>query len=85
MVATVLLMTAGVVMFMVSNQSGDFGSFLNNQSDTADCELKKINFKNACDCDNPSDFPSKAEKIRDEAQAQCDWFTGSTTCKNVCP
>lgn len=74
MAATVLLLSAGVVMFMVSDQTGGFGNFLDNQTGGAECDLAETKYRNS-GCDDPQ----AREKLVDE----CGYDRGSVNRK-VC-
>lgn len=71
-------------MFLVSGQTGDFGTWLDNQQNNASCDLSKAKFKQACQCD-PID-KTEAEKIKNNA-GNCGWTSGNgeLTCREVCP
>jgi len=76
--ASVILLTAGVVMFMVGGQSGDFQNWLNDTQGDAECSLMKTEFENAC-----SNSPDTAPDIRAEAQSKsCEWAETTTGCPN---
>lgn len=83
--ATVIIMTALTVMFMVGGQSGDFADWLNNTQGDADCSLKKTNYENACDCSADSTaVQGEAQQIVAESQ-QCSWTDDITSaCSDVC-
>jgi len=74
--ATVILLTALTVMFMVGGQSGDFNDWLNNTQGDAECSLLETEYENAC-----SNSPGEAPQITAEAQSKsCDWPETSTGC-----
>lgn len=80
--ATVILLTALTVMFMVGGQSGDFNNWLNNTQGDAECSLKQTQYENACDCDS-SGVQGEAEQIIAGAQ-QCSWTDEISSCNDVC-
>ena len=49
--ATVLLMTAVSVMFMVSDRAGGFNEWANDTSEGAQCDLLKAEYENSCTCE----------------------------------
>jgi hypothetical protein len=76
-VATVVIMTALAVMFMVSGQAGDFGQWTNDREDQASCSLQKTKWENACS----QGENIKATEIRDEADSNnCDWVEDVGSC-----
>ena len=82
--ATVILLTAALVMFMVSGQSGDFQNWLNGTQGDAECSLKKTQYENECSCDVSGAQPD-AEQIRSEAQAkECGWPDRFSDCDDLC-
>lgn len=51
LVATVVLMTAVVVIFMLQGRVGSFDDFLQGQSEDAQCSIGETKFKNTAECD----------------------------------
>ncbi|AOV95399.1 hypothetical protein AQV86_05795 [Nanohaloarchaea archaeon SG9] len=82
--ATVILLTAGLIMFMVSGQSGDFQSWLNNTQGDAECSLKKTQYENACDCGSDNPGNQEAQNIKSNVQNQCDWTDQINDCEAAC-
>lgn len=91
--ATVILMTAASIMFMMSDRSQKFNDWANNTKTDFDCDLKQTRFEQACDCDdNNGDFTTdESDNIYENAEdAGCDWPNdpssgGAYTCgDNVC-
>ena len=80
--ATVILLTAGLIMFMVSGQSGDFQSWLNNTQGDAECSLQKTELENTCTCP-PSGSQQEAQQIIAEAQS-CGWTENIDDCSDIC-
>jgi len=80
--ASVILLTAGIVMFMVGGQSGDFQNWLNDTQGDAECSLQQTNHENACSCP-PNPPNQEAEQIRSEAQS-CGWTDDIQDCDDVC-
>jgi hypothetical protein len=78
-VATVVIMTALAVMFMVSGQAGDFGQWTNDREDQASCSLQKTQFENACSQGNTD----RISEIKSEAIDSCEWAEPSTNCASV--
>ena len=79
-VATVVIMTALAVMFMVSGQAGDFGDWTNNGEDQASCSLQKTQFENACSQGDDQ----KAIEIRSDASSNdCGWTDEISSCANI--
>jgi len=83
--ASVILLTAGVVMFMVGGQSGDFQNWLNNTQGDAECSLQQTKYENACDCSADSTaVQGEAQQIIAESQ-QYSWTDDITSpCSDVC-
>jgi len=82
--ATVILLTAVTVMFMVGGQSGDFADWMNNTQKDADCSLQRTNFENACDCGSDAPGNAESQQIRAEAASSCSWTNDISTCDDVC-
>ena len=83
--ATVILLTALTVMFMVGGQSESFNDWMNNTKGDAECSLKKTQYENACNCgsDNPNN--PDANQIKAEAASNsCSWTNDITDCSSVC-
>lgn len=80
LVATVVLMTAVIVIFMLQGRVGGFNDFLQNQSDDAKCSIGETRYSNAVDCENTEET-SEASDIKD-SYPQCD--TSSWTPQQVC-
>lgn len=76
MAATVLLLSAGVVMFMVSDQTGGFGNFLDNQTGGAECDLALTQYKNS-GCNDPQ----ARNKLTSE---ECGYNIGEVQPSNMC-
>jgi hypothetical protein len=69
-------MTAASVMFMMSDRSQKFSDWSNDTVSEGECTLKKAQFENACDCDDPTDkSTTKSERIYTEADQElgCQW------------
>ena len=88
--ASVILMTAASIMFMVSDRAGSFGQWSNDTQTGAECSLKKAQFENACNCPT-TNTPQKARNLRDEAEAidGCTWpdsgsGSGGYGCDDYC-
>jgi hypothetical protein len=76
-VATVVIMTALAVMFMVSGQAGDFGDWTNDTQTEASCSLQKTQWENAC---SQGDL-GEAQEIKSDAQSNsCDWPDNAQGC-----
>ena len=80
--ATVIIMTALTVMFMVGGQSGDFQNWLNDTQGDAECSLQKTELENTCTCGS-SEVQEEAQQIIAEAQS-CDWTENINDCDDVC-
>ena len=78
-IATVVIMTALSVMFMVSGQAGDFGDWTNDTQKGASCSLLQTQFENACIQGNDQ----KAGEIRTDAEQSCDWTDDYTGCGSI--
>lgn len=78
-IATVVIMTALSVMFMVSGQAGDFGQWTNNTQTDASCSLLQTQFENACSQGDGQ----KAQNIASEASDSCEWAEGPISCADV--
>ena len=78
-VATVVIMTALAVMFMVSGQAGDFGQWINDREDQASCSLLQTQFENACSQGDGQ----KAQNIASEESDSCEWAEGPISCADV--
>lgn len=77
--ATVILLTALTVMFMVGGQSESFNDWMNNTQGDAECSLLKTEYENTC-----SNSPSDAPEIRSEASGKsCSWTEEITSCSDV--
>ena len=71
--ATVLLMAASIVMFMVSDQSKDFSDIIESQTGSAQCKLWQKKYEsNVCDGDASSDAELEEK------------FSSSDTCSAPC-
>jgi len=81
---TVLLMTAVSVMFMVSDRAGSFGTWANETSEGAQCDLLKAEYENSCNCDTES---GDSDIRTDAVNKECDWPSegGGYTCTTYCP
>jgi len=77
--ATVILLTALTVMFMVGGQSESFNDWMNNTQGDAECSLLKTEYENTC-----SNSPTDAPEIADEAESEsCDWTESIASCADV--
>lgn len=83
--ATVILLTALTVMFMVGGQSESFNDWMNNTQGDAECSLKQTQYENACDCSADAATNPKAQEIKSEAASNsCGWTNDVTSCQDVC-
>ena len=82
--ATVILLTALTVMFMVGGQSESFNDWMNNTQGDAECRLKQTKYENTCSCPAGGPQPD-AEQIRaDAASNSCGWTEDISSCSDVC-
>jgi len=78
LVATVVLATAAIVLFLTQSKATDFSEFLGEQSEGAKCGLGETQYTNACNCDETPPETDKASQIRNKYQEKgCGW-AGST-------
>lgn len=83
--ATVILLTALTVMFMVGGQSESFNDWMNNTQGDAECSLKKTQYENACNCGSQSPSNQEAQQLRSEAASNsCGWTENINSCSAVC-
>ena len=80
--ATVIPLTAGLIMFMVSGQSGDFQNWLNNTQGGAERSLQQTNHENACNCGSGDPNNPDSDQIRAEATS-CNWINKIDECEDV--
>lgn len=86
--ATVIIMTAGALMFMFSDQAGNFGKTINDTQQGASCDLHKTNYELACNCDADASANYETqgnEEAKSKAESEsCSWV-GDFTCEDrVC-
>lgn len=66
LVATVVLATAAIVLFLTNDKAKDFSSFLDGQSSEAECDLMLSQAKSQVKCDDGSvvsdSVPSEPDK-----------------------
>lgn len=76
LVATVVLVTALAVLFIFQGRAFGFDSFLDNQSQGAECGLLKTQYQQACSCSESPPETDKASEIKSDARSKsCDWST----------
>lgn len=61
LVATVVLMTAVVVIFMLQGRVGGFDDFLQNQNEDAQCSIGETKFSNAVECNSDGTVANQNE------------------------
>jgi len=77
--ATVILLTALTVMFMVGGQSESFNNWMNNTQGDAECSLLKTEYENTC-----SNSPGNAPSVRDDALGKsCGWAEEISSCDQL--
>jgi hypothetical protein len=76
-VATVVIMTALSVMFMVSGQAGDFGDWTQDREKDASCSLFQTQYENACSQGNTH---KQEEKLTEAQSNSCDWAETTSGC-----
>lgn len=60
MVATVVVVTAGIVLYLVSDGASGFGEFLEEQGSSAECSLLETDFENADDAGERAGIETEA-------------------------
>lgn len=81
LVATVVLMTAVVVIFMLQGRIGSFDDFLEGQSQEAKCSIGETKYKNAAECENGQAQNTQELDDIEQDYSQCDasnWEACST-------
>ena len=82
--ATVILLTALTVIFMVGGQSGDFNDWMNNTQGDAECSLKQTQYENACSCPAEGSQPDAEQIMSEAASNECGWTEEISSCSDVC-
>lgn len=85
-VATVIMMAAAIVMFMVTGKTGGFDQLVDSKTQGASCTINKTQYVRACNCtgSTPEELP-EATSIRQASQDSCDWASGTDQCTQLCP
>lgn len=84
MAAVVISVTALAVLFALNGQSGDFTTFLGNQSDGAQCDLHWQEYKNALECPPPGAETTKSTEIRNKYRSECETPSRPFDANEVC-
>ncbi len=85
-VATVIMMAAAIVMFMVTGKTGGFDQLVDSKTQGASCTINKTQYVRACNCSanpQPQELPG-ANEIQSESQGCGSWTSGNQ-CPQLCP
>lgn len=74
-IAAIVLMTAGIMMFLVEDRSSGLGGFLDDRKQDANCQIQQTQFDQACNCSaDPAEPTPKADSIFSNAESNgCSW------------
>ncbi|MFB6181142.1 MAG: hypothetical protein ABEJ93_04650 [Candidatus Nanohalobium sp.] len=83
--ASVLLLSAAIVMFLVTGKTGSIEGLVDNTQGNTSCTIMKANFQRACNCNPDTEegetyTTTKSENIFDKASKQnCRWTQNDYT------
>jgi hypothetical protein len=81
LVAVVLVVAAVIVVGLLQGQAGGFGSFADNQTNTASCGVAKSQFCSSLDSSgNPTD---RSENIYNNNDPGCEWAESASDAGSV--
>ena len=69
LVATVVLMTAVIVIFMLQGRVTNFDDFLEGESEDARCDIGEVKYENLVSCEGVTlEEPSEAQEIKNKEE-----------------
>lgn len=83
LVAVVLVVAAVILVGLLQGQAGSFGTFADNQTNTASCGISQTQFCGALD--SSGSVTPRAQDIYDENNGNCNWASsGASTAAGDC-
>lgn len=84
MVAMILVVASVVILALLQNQTGSFGSFVGGQTNSSGCGLLELKYERNIQCNPDSETPAASAAETEASSKGCQWASSSVSASNYC-